>query len=110
MSYNNAKDVFEKLPEVFNADAAQGVNSVFQFNISGEGGGNWHVAVKGGACSIEEGKNEAPNVTLTMETPTWISMSKGEINGAEAFMSGKLMAEGDIMLAQQFSGIFRLAS
>ena len=41
----SVKEVFEKMPQAFQANAAKGVDVVFQFNIDGPGGGNWYVTV-----------------------------------------------------------------
>ena len=43
------------MPANLNADAAKGMNSVIQFNLSGDGGGNYHVIIKDGACTVAEG-------------------------------------------------------
>jgi putative sterol carrier protein len=106
MAFTNVKEVFAKMPESFNANAAQGLNAVFQFDITGDDGGKWNVAVKDGACAVNEGANDAPTVTLTMGAETWLAMVNKELNGMQAFMSGKLKASGDIMLAQRFATIF----
>jgi putative sterol carrier protein len=106
MGFTNVKEVFAKMPEAFNANAAQGLNAVFQFDITGDDGGKWNVAVKDGACAVSEGANDAPTVTLTMAADTWLAMVNKELNGMQAFMSGKLKATGDIMLAQRFATIF----
>ena len=39
------KAVFENMPSAFQANKAAGVDAVFQYKISGAGGGNWYVAV-----------------------------------------------------------------
>jgi len=108
MALTNVKEVFTKMPEVFNPNAAQGLDVVFQFNITGEGEGNWNVTVKQGACQIQEGTHESPSVTLTMSGETWLGIVNKELNGMQAFMSGKLKASGDIMLAQRVEQLFPL--
>jgi putative sterol carrier protein len=108
MALTNVKEVFTKMPEVFNPNAAQGLDVVFQFNITGEGEGNWNVTVKQGACQIQEGTHDAPSVTLTMSGETWLGIVNKELNGMQAFMSGKLKASGDIMLAQRIEQLFPL--
>ena len=106
MASTNVKEVFDKMPEVFNADAAQGLNAVFQFEITGNDGGNWNVVVKDGTCEIVEGTHDAPTVTLTMSDETWLGMINKQINGMQAFMGGQLKAVGDIMLAQRIEQLF----
>jgi len=108
MAFTEAKDVFSKMANAFNPGAAQGLDAVFQFEITGEGGGNWYVAVKDGACEVAEGTHDSPNVTLTMSGETWVGMVNKEVNGMQAFMSGQLKASGDIMLAQRIEQLFPL--
>jgi len=108
MTLENVADVFNKMPGVFDADAAQDLDAVFQFEITGDGGGNWTIVVKNGACEISEGTHDAPSVTLTMSAETWLGMINKEINGMQAFMGGQLKAAGDIMLAQRVEQLFPL--
>jgi len=108
MAFTDAKEIFGKMPEVFNADAAQGLNAVFQYEITGENGGNWSVVVKDGACQVSEGVHESPSVTLTLSGDTWLGIVNKETNGMQAFMSGDLKATGDIMLAQRIEQLFPL--
>ena len=106
MAVTSAKEVFDKVPEVFNASAAKGLDAVFQFDITGEGGGQWNVTVKNDACEVQEGAHASPTVTLTMSDETWLAMVNGELNGMQAFMAGKLQLTGDMMLAQRIPEIF----
>ena len=55
MTLATVQDVFSKMPDVFDADAAQGLDAVFQFEITGDNGGSWNIAVKDGTCEILEG-------------------------------------------------------
>ena len=106
MAITDVKEVFTKMTEVFNSSAAQGMDAVFQFNITGDGGGNWNVTVKDGTCQIQEGTHDAPTVTLTMPGETWLAIVNKELKGMQAFMSGQLKASGDIMLAQRIEKLF----
>jgi putative sterol carrier protein len=108
MAFTDVKEVFGNMPEVFNPNAAQGLNAVFQFEITGDGGGSWNVVIKDGACEVNEGTNDSPSVTLTMSAETWLGMVNKEVNGMQAFMSGQLKAAGDIMLAQRIEQLFPL--
>jgi hypothetical protein len=38
-----AKQAFEIMPSRFNKDAAKGLNAIYQFDLSGDGGGKWQV-------------------------------------------------------------------
>ena len=106
MAETDVKELFEKIPEAFNPDAAQGVDEVFQYEITGDGGGMWHVVIKDGTCEVREGAHNDPSVTMTMSTETWLGLVNKEINGMQAFMGGKLKVSGDMMLAQKFQTLF----
>lgn len=108
MAYTNVKEVFEKMPSVFDASKAQGINSVVQYIIEGADGGNWMIEMMDGKCRVAEGIHESPAVTITMNAGTWLALVNEEISGMQAFMGGKLKAVGDTMLAQRISTIFDL--
>ncbi|MGB6063886.1 MAG: SCP2 sterol-binding domain-containing protein [Desulfomonilaceae bacterium] len=108
MAYTNVKETFEKMTTVFDASKARGVNSIVQYIIDGAGGGNWIIELRDGNCRIEEATHDSPNVTITMDAETWLALVNQEISGMAAFMSGKLKATGDVMLAQKIPLIFPL--
>lgn len=98
--------VFEKLEKNFNADAAKGLDLVFQFNI--EDDKNYHLIIKDGSCKLVEGDHEDPSVTLIMNSETLEGIVSGETDGMQAFMAGQLRAEGDMMLATKLGELFTL--
>ena len=106
MAQTDVREIFARIPEGFNADAAQGLEAVFQFEITGEAGGIWNVVIKDGTCNVREGAGENPTVTMTMSAETWLGIVNKELNGIQAFMSGKLKVSGDIMLAQRYQSLF----
>lgn len=108
VAYTTARETFEKMSNVFDAVKATGINSIIQYVITGEGGGNWVIQIKDGTCSIEEAAHNSPNVTITMSSGTWLALVNKDISEMQAFMSGKLKAEGDVMIAQKISQIFPL--
>jgi len=107
MALTDVKEVFTALPKMFNSGAAQGLDAVFQLDVTGEGGGSWNVVIKDAACQIQEGTHEAPNVTLTMSCETWLSIVNRDLNAMQAFMGGQLKVSGDIMLAQRIPELFQ---
>ena len=100
------KDTFDAMPGRFKADRAQGVKATIQYDITGQGGGTYHVNIADGKCAIQEGAAAAPNLTLTMAASDWIDMVSGKLNGQMAFMSGKLKIKGDMGLAMKLAGMF----
>lgn len=92
------------LKDKFNATAAAGMDEVFQFNV--EDGSNYYLVIKDNQCDIAEGDHDDPSVTLIMTKATLKDVLTGEEDGMQAFMAGKLRAEGDMMLATKLSSLF----
>jgi len=100
------KDVFELMPGAFKPEAAKGVDAVFQYTISGEGGGDWYITVKDQKCEVAEGKAPNPTTTLSLSAEDFVKMLTGELNPMAAFTSGRLKIGGDVMKSQLLGKIF----
>ena len=99
--------VFEQMPEAFQAGAAAGVDLIFQFNILGPGGGEWHAVIKNETCGVTEGKHEQPTTTIKMNDEDFIALMSGKLNPMSAYTSGKLKIEGDLMKSQLIEKLFK---
>ncbi|RPH47958.1 MAG: SDR family NAD(P)-dependent oxidoreductase [Desulfobacteraceae bacterium] len=104
----DVKGIFGKMTEAFNASAAKDVDAVFQYVISGSGGGNWYVTVKDSKCTVTEGMAEKPTCTLKISDGDFVELITGKLNPMQAFTSGKLKIEGDIMKSQLIGKLFKL--
>ena len=100
------EDIFKEMPNSLNADAAKGMNSTIQFNLSGDNGGQWSVTIKDGKAEVTKGTASSPNMTLSMSSSDYVDMTMGKLNGQMAFMSGKLKISGDMGLAMKLQSLF----
>jgi NAD(P)-dependent dehydrogenase (short-subunit alcohol dehydrogenase family)/putative sterol carrier protein len=100
--------IFENMSKTFKADAAAGVDVVFQFIISGPGGGDWHSVIKDKTCTIEAGVHPKPACTLKMADADFLAMMEGALPAMQAYTSGKLKIEGDIMKSQLLEKLFKI--
>ena len=98
--------VFDGMPGAFKADAAAGVDVVFQYDISGDGGGHWNVTIRDGACEVAEGTHDTPTTTITMESGDFLAMIGGTLNPMAAYTGGKLKIGGDLMKSQLIEKLF----
>jgi putative sterol carrier protein len=103
---SSAKEAFDLMKTRFKADAAKGLNAVYQFDLTGEGGGKYHLIIKDGTLEVNEGAHEKPNITITMAAPDYVAMTNGKLNPQMAFMSGKLKIAGDMGLAMKMQTLF----
>lgn len=98
--------LFEEMPKAFDAEKAGNMNATVQFELSGEGGGQWHVLVADGVCTVEEGKVDSPTATIHMEADDYVALVSGELNAMEAFMQQKIRVEGDLNTVMKFQTLF----
>ena len=98
--------LFEEMPKAFDAEKAGDMNASVQFDLSGEGGGQWYVRVADGVCTVEEGQNDAPTATIHMEADDYKALIAGDLNAMEAFMQQKIRVEGDLNTVMKFQTLF----
>jgi putative sterol carrier protein len=101
------KGFFKNMPANFNADAAKGMNSTIQFNLTGDGGGTYNIVVKDGALTANEGAAASPNMTMTVAAQDYLDIQSGKLNGQMAFMSGKMKIAGDMGLAMKLQTLMK---
>lgn len=102
---SSCQEYFQTLDERFVASEAKGMNAVYQYNLTGDGGGNWFVAINDGAMTVSEGEHEKPNVTYTMEAKNYVDMANGDLDGTKAYLTRKLKVKGNIGLAQKLKKV-----
>lgn len=101
---NTVAQTIAKFQANFNPQAAAGMDYIFQFNVTDA---ETHcLTIKDGTCVASEGVNEDANVTFVTDTATLVAISDGSLDGMQAFMSGKLRIEGDMMLALKLNELF----
>lgn len=90
----------------FNRQAAGDLQATIQFHVSGKQPGQWYYEIQGGSCAFKEGQVDHPTLTFHTPSEVWLAISKGELDGARAFMEKKYTAEGDLNLLLRFKNLF----
>ncbi len=104
----SVKEVFEHIREGFNPAKAEGVNAIFQFNLTGEDGGQYWIRVANQQAEVHEGTHEAPTMVITAAANDYLAVVNGEMNAMTAFMQGKIKVKGDMGLALKLQAMFGL--
>ena len=99
------KEYFDGLNAKLDADTAQSVNAVYQFDIEGENGGSWVVNLTKGSDWVSEGPSEDSQCTIKVAESDFIDMVEGRLPGTQAFMMGKLKIEGNMGLAMKLGNV-----
>jgi len=109
----SATEFFEKFEQraTANVEAATQPNAVYQFNITGDGGGQWNLDLTKGKTGnfTSKGTHASPGATVTVSAEDWLGMLNGSLNPMQAFMSGKIKIDGDMTLAMSLQQVMNLA-
>ncbi len=103
----SVKDFFASMPDHFVKEAAAGVDVVFNFIISGDGGGEWHSIIKDQTCTVNEGAADKATCTIKMAANDFLAMMAKTLPPMQAYSSGKLVIEGDVMKSQLIEKLFK---
>jgi putative sterol carrier protein len=100
-------DVFEEINKRLEANPAKAanMNAAYQFDLSGDDGGQYHIVLKDGKGEAGPGAPENPNITITMTASDFVDLSSGKLDGTMAFMSGKIKIKGDMGLAMKLQSV-----
>jgi putative sterol carrier protein len=84
----------------------EGLQAVYQFVLSGDHGGEWWVEANDGTGTAQVGTRDDMHATIRMTDEVFMQMSAGELDGAEAYMDGLLIVDGDQSKAMALAQIF----
>ncbi|HEY7280064.1 MAG TPA: SCP2 sterol-binding domain-containing protein [Actinomycetota bacterium] len=86
--------------------AAGNMNARIQQVVNGpDGETKYWFTLEGGQVDLGIGEIENPDATITQDYDTAAALSKNELTGTAAYMSGKLRVSGDLMKLMQLQGV-----
>ena len=102
-------EVFTEIESRLKIDPSKvaGMNATYQFDLTGDGGGEKWVKLADDTREFGSGQAESPNITITMAASDFLDLVDGKLDGTMAFMSGKLKVKGDMGLAMKLQNVLR---
>lgn len=99
------KELFEtQIAGRLNTDESlKDFDAVYQFNVSGDDGGNWTVNLRDSVVS--QGTDDAADCTIGIAGGDLIDLVNGDASGPQLFMGGKIAIEGDMGLAMKLQNV-----
>lgn len=79
-------------------------NAVYQFTLTGDNGGTFHVVVNDGKGEVKEGAADAADLSVTISDKDFEKLVEGKLNPVMAYMTGKIKVQGDLSLAMKLQG------
>jgi putative sterol carrier protein len=99
--------IFDFMAGRFQPERAGNQSAVIGWDItSPEATHSYQLNVADGTCTVVQGNAEPARVTLSMTLPDFLRFLTGQLDGMQAFMTGKLKLVGDMMFAQSMQAWF----
>ncbi len=102
----NCAELLQMMPLGFNAAESNGLEAIYQFEVSGEESFTAHLKISGRACTYHNGPATSPSVTIMTPAKVWLAIANGELDGQQAFMNGQYKVEGDLNLLLKLKSLF----
>lgn len=100
--------MFEAMKDAFDPSAAPGQTAVFQYDVDSPIGiKTFQIKVDKGVCTVMKGRTEPARVTFAINLPNLARMMALELDGMQAYTTGKLKIMGDIMFSQNVTKWFK---
>ena len=106
---NSLEEIFENVQTGFSPEKAEGVNAVFQFNVSGEKGGQYWARIENQQIEVQRGEHPSPDMIMTAAYEDFLALFNGELNPMMAFMQGKIKVKGEMALALKLQTMLGLS-
>jgi pimeloyl-ACP methyl ester carboxylesterase len=98
---------FRTLPDRY-LGAEQGFDATYHIRLC-DLGHIWEVRCTERAARVRKGATRrCPDVTISTDAETWLSLRNGDFSGVEAFQQRLLEVRGNLDYAVAFEGLFRL--
>jgi len=107
---NSVQEVFDGMPSHFLPEQAGDMRATIQFDLSGEGGGQWFVTIADRKLAVSPGQTPTPTLTLSTSAADYLAIINGDLKPMAAFMQGKVRVRGDMPLLLKMQGLFSFNS
>ncbi|NOT36505.1 MAG: SCP2 sterol-binding domain-containing protein [Saprospiraceae bacterium] len=94
------KEFLLDLPQKVNTHALEGLNTLFHFDLEGEGGGQVTIKVNLGHMTVEEGLVGEPSCKINAKEEDFKKLIKGELNPMMAILTGKLKISNQLEMTK----------
>ncbi len=108
MGYTNVQQLFDMLPGLFRPEKAQQTDFAVQFELKGEGGGEWFVQVQHGELTVARGRAANPSMTVRASAADVLALANGTLDPMQAYFSGRLQVEGNLKQLYHLQNLFRM--
>jgi len=101
--------LFEEISSKVNAEMCKKIKATFRWNIRKESEvlKTWYMDLKSGSGNVTcDDKDSKAECTITISDSDMVAIATGKMNAQNAFMTGKMKIQGNMMLATKLNVLF----
>jgi len=99
---------FAIMPVFYWPERGGDLRATYLFDLEGEGGGQWWVAIDGGECTSGEGLPTNTDCRFRTRPAYWLDLQTKELNPLWALLSRRLRLRGKLGLALKLDKLFAI--
>ena len=99
-------ELMTMMPGALNPAAAAGLTATYQFEVNGNEDFTAHLVIADGQATFHEGSADKPNLIIKTPAEVWLAISRGELDGTQAYLSGQFRIKGDLGLLIKLKTLF----
>lgn len=100
------RELLEAMPQTLNPQAARWLTATYQMEVRGSENFIAHIRIENQKAVFQEGPAPEPDVVIKTPANVWLAISKGELDGTQAFMAGKFKVVGNLGLLMKLKDLF----
>jgi len=104
-----AKETLSELVARLNGrpELMTGLEVRYRLRLSGEGGGNFDLAISSGQATLSEAGDQPATAEVSLSSTDFVSLAGGQTSGMALFMGGRIRVEGDLGTALKLESLLR---
>jgi ferredoxin len=103
---SNVDSMMRNMPHYFRSSEAGDLRFTCQFELTGDGGGEWVLEVADRRCRVTPGRTEMPDLTVRCDGRLFLRIHRGETSAVPHLLLGRIRLTGDRRLFLAFPRIF----
>ncbi len=106
IKFDTVKEMFQTMPLGLNKARAKEINTIIQFNLSGDEDITGYLTIKDQQCTYTDGVSENPDTTIISDSKLWLGISNGDIDGNKAYLNKEYTVMGEAEILLQLDKLF----
>jgi putative sterol carrier protein len=94
------------MPDFFNPATAGPLEAVIGYIVSGAENFEAYLVIQNGTCRLETSPSRKSDLLIRTPAEVWLAITRGELDGQQAFFQQAFQAEGDLGLLMRMKILF----